>query len=72
MSQATTNSGIWNFDISEIPISVIDFETTGLTAGIDRVVEVSVVRCDPKQKPQLVLDTETSEKTSDLYKLFVL
>jgi DNA polymerase-3 subunit epsilon len=43
--------------ISETPIAIIDFETTGLTAGYDRVVEVSVVRIDPGQKPRLAFDT---------------
>lgn len=43
--------------ISETPVAIIDFETTGLTAGYDRVVEVSVVRIDPGEKPRLAFDT---------------
>jgi DNA polymerase-3 subunit epsilon len=36
---------------------VLDFETTGLNAGADRVVELSVVRVEPGCDPELVLDT---------------
>lgn len=43
--------------IADTPIAILDFETTGLNAGVDRVVEVSVVRVDPGQQPKLVLDT---------------
>lgn len=50
-------NGIWDRVIAEMPIAVIDFETTGLAAGPDRVVEVSVIRCEPGQEPRLVLDT---------------
>jgi DNA polymerase-3 subunit epsilon len=35
----------------------MDFETTGLTPGSDRVVEVSVLRLEGKAEPRLVLDT---------------
>jgi len=35
----------------------VDLETTGLTAGVDRVVEVSVVRVEPGKRPRLVFDT---------------
>lgn len=52
-----TQSGIWERPIAEMPIAVIDFETTGLAAGFDRVVEVSVVRCTPGESPRLVFDT---------------
>jgi len=44
-------------DIADTPIGILDFETTGLNAGVDRVVEVSVVRIDPGQEPTLILDT---------------
>ena len=50
-------SGVTDRLISETPVAIIDFETTGLTAGFDRVVEVSVVRIDPGQSPRLVFDT---------------
>lgn len=49
--------GILELPISDTPIAVLDFETTGLTPGRDRVVEVSIVRRDPGQRPHLVLDT---------------
>lgn len=50
-------SGIKDLLISETPVAIIDFETTGLTAGFDRVVEVSVVRVDPGRQPRLAFDT---------------
>lgn len=50
-------SGITGVPIHETPVAIIDFETTGLTAGTDRVIEVSVVRVDPGKEPRLVLDT---------------
>lgn len=43
--------------LEEIPIAVVDLETTGLAAGGDRVVELSVVRIEPNQQPELILDT---------------
>jgi DNA polymerase-3 subunit epsilon len=49
--------GILSQRIVDTPIAVIDFETTGLTPGIDRVVEVSVVRIEPGQAPRVVYDT---------------
>jgi len=53
----TLTNGILGRRITETPIAVIDFETTGLSPGYDRVVEVSVVRIDPGMRPRLVLDT---------------
>jgi DNA polymerase-3 subunit epsilon len=50
-------AGLMDRPISETSIAIIDFETTGLNAGVDRVVEASVVRVDPGQKPDLILDT---------------
>lgn len=50
--------GILNLSILDTPIAVVDFETTGLSADYDRVVEVSVVRVEPGGKKRtLVLDT---------------
>jgi DNA polymerase-3 subunit epsilon len=49
--------GISSRQVSDTPIAVIDFETTGLTAGLDRVIEVSVIRVDPGQEPRLAFDT---------------
>jgi len=56
------STGILAHRISQTPVAVIDFETTGLTPGLDRVVEVSVVRIDPGQKPRLVFDTLVNPK----------
>src|SRR5262245_42757764 len=56
MSTATTR-GIWDLPIATMPVAVLDFETTGLFAGYDRVVEVSIVRCDLDEPPRLILDT---------------
>ena len=50
-------TGILEWKIHDTPITVIDFETTGLKPGPDRVVEVSVYRREPGQSPHLVLDT---------------
>jgi DNA polymerase III epsilon subunit-like protein len=49
--------GISPLRIDDTPIAIIDFETSGLTAGADRVVEVSVVRVDPGEEPRLVLSS---------------
>jgi hypothetical protein len=49
--------GITDQVIAETPISVLDFETTGLSPGPDRVLEVSVVRMEPGRSPRLVFDT---------------
>jgi len=49
--------GIASRRIAETPVAVIDFETTGLTPGFDRVVEVAVVRIDPGEEPRVVFDT---------------
>ena len=53
----TRISGIASHPIAATPIAIVDFETTGLIAGTDRVVEVSVVRVDPGNEARLVLDT---------------
>lgn len=50
-------TGIGECKIAETPVAVIDFETTGLYPGRDRVVEISVVRCAPGKKPELAFDT---------------
>lgn len=52
-----SQSGVLDQSIHETPIAVIDFETTGLAPGLDRVVEVSVVRHDPAEGSRVVLDT---------------
>jgi DNA polymerase III subunit epsilon len=44
--------------LRDIPLAVIDFETTGLSAKSgSRVVEVSIVRVEPGRPPELMLDT---------------
>jgi DNA polymerase III subunit epsilon len=51
------SDGILHHVIQDTPVAVLDFETTGLSPGYDRVVEVSVVRVDPGSKPRLVFDS---------------
>lgn len=44
--------------LREVPFSVIDFETTGLSAKSGaRVVEVAIARVEPGSEPRLALDT---------------
>lgn len=49
--------GIDNRPVADTPVAVIDFETTGLTVGYDRVVEASVVRIDPGGEARLLFDS---------------
>jgi DNA polymerase-3 subunit epsilon len=51
------SNGIQGLSIHKTPIAVIDFETTGLTPGLDRVVEISVYRLEPGKSPYLAFDT---------------
>ena len=53
----SVESGITPYRLSETPVAIVDFETTGLVPGSDRVVEVAIVRLDPGEPPRLVLDT---------------
>lgn len=50
-------AGIGTLPIRETPISVIDFETTGIYPKRDRVVEVTVVRIDPDKEPVVAFDS---------------
>jgi DNA polymerase III subunit epsilon len=59
---AKTARGVLDASVRETPIAVIDFETTGLAAGPDRVIEVSVVRVAPCEAPRLVFDTLVNPK----------
>jgi len=52
-----TNCGISNRRIADTPVAIIDFETTGLHPGTDRVVEASVVRIEPDEDPTIAFDT---------------
>lgn len=52
-----TPNGLLARPIADVPVAVLDFETTGMWAGVDRVVEVAVVRVEPGRGPELVLDT---------------
>lgn len=49
--------GILERPILNTPVAIIDFETTGLTPGYDRVIEISVVRVNPGEAPKLVFDS---------------
>jgi DNA polymerase III subunit epsilon len=51
------SDGLLSHAIADVPVAVLDFETTGMWAGIDRVLEVAVVRVEPGRGPELVLDT---------------
>lgn len=48
---------ILDYPIQDTPIAVIDFETTGLNPGVDRVIEISVVAINSGSVPELVFDT---------------
>lgn len=52
-----TAKGIANNKINETPIAVVDLETTGLTPGFDRVVEISVFKKEPAKSSYLAFDT---------------
>src|SRR4051812_47794413 len=56
-SMPGSSGGVLHRNIMDTPIAVLDFETTGLSPGYDRVVEVSVVRIDPGLRPRLVFDS---------------
>ncbi len=49
--------GIMDHVVYDTPVAVVDVETTGLSPGLDRVIELAVVRYEPEKKPELVLDT---------------
>lgn len=48
---------IYDRIIKETPLSVVNFETTGLSSGFDRIVEISVIRLEPAKTPVLVYDS---------------
>jgi DNA polymerase-3 subunit epsilon len=51
------SEGVKNCKINETPIAVVDFETTGLTPGFDRVIEISIFKLEPGKNPNLAFDT---------------
>jgi DNA polymerase-3 subunit epsilon len=57
-------SGVHEHFIEELPIAVIDFETTGMQPGGDRVVEVSVVKVESGKEPYIAFDTLINPRRS--------
>lgn len=49
--------GISHRSVTEVPIAIVDLETTGFHAEGDRVVEIAIVRQDPGSEPKVVLET---------------
>jgi DNA polymerase III epsilon subunit-like protein len=49
--------GINTRRIEETPFAMIDFETTGLTPGFDRVIEIAVVKLEPGHEPRRLFET---------------
>lgn len=49
-------TGIQSVAVNQLPVAVIDVETTGLNHH-DRIIEISVVRVDPDGEPRLVFDS---------------
>ncbi len=43
--------------LNELPVAVVDFETTGLNAAVDRVVEVAVAHFSGFDPPQVVFSS---------------
>lgn len=52
-----SREGIHQRIIRETPIAILDFETTGLNPGSDRVVEASVLRLEPNRQGTMVFDS---------------
>lgn len=49
--------GILHRSVAETPIAVFDIETTGFPAGRHRILEISVCRMNPGDKPSLIFDS---------------
>ncbi|MEM7156365.1 MAG: 3'-5' exonuclease [Myxococcota bacterium] len=43
--------------VGDVPFCIVDLETTGLSPGLDRIVEISVIRLDPDGSAHVVLDS---------------
>lgn len=56
--------GLAQRPIAEMPVAVVDLETTGLYPGGDRIVELAVVRVERNQQPTLLLDTLINPRRS--------
>ena len=52
--------GVLDRPIGELKFAVLDIETTGLSPGQDRIVELAVVRVDPGEQPKQVLESLVS------------
>src|SRR5438552_18672399 len=48
---------VLDVSIDDVPVAVVDIETTGGFSGAHRLTEVSVVRVEPRLAPKKVLDT---------------
>lgn len=61
--------------IAQVPLAIFDIETTGLSyKRNDEILEISVVRLEPNQKPQLVFDSllkpQGRVKASHVHKIY--
>jgi DNA polymerase-3 subunit epsilon len=56
-SISADGEGILDLPVADTPTAIIDFETTGLSPGLDRVVEVSVIRREPDGRSEIAFDT---------------